>query len=83
MCEFCRVDEAGDGISDPLISNADSLFESQFEVQQRIYSDCTELYIGIGSTEILCHRQKWIYCPMCGRKLTESEGERQCLKNDL
>ena len=69
MCEFCKIDENGDSLSDPLISNADNLFETRFEVEQRIFDGAVELYIGIGDTQILCHRQRWNFCPMCGRKL--------------
>lgn len=73
MCEFCKIDESGDSFSNPLISNADSLFETDFQVEQRIFDGVVELYIGIGGTQILCHKQKWWYCPICGRKLNGEE----------
>ena len=70
-CCYCAADEIGDSKSEPLIERSDNLFRSKFDVEQRIYGNTAELFIGLGNEQILCERVEFKYCPMCGRKLTK------------
>lgn len=70
-CQYCAIDVDGDAVSNPLIDRYCNVFESFLDIEHRIYGNTSEFYILVGGTQILCERQKYNYCPMCGRKLTK------------
>ena len=73
MCNYCATDAFGDSAGKPLIEKKAPLFETDFEIDQRIIGDEMELYIGVGGTQIIAVKTNISFCPFCGRRLESEE----------
>ena len=78
MCEFCKEENAGNGIT--LDGTTSDFGNSNLDVDLNMWYGCEDgssldVLVTVGSETIASITTKINFCPMCGRDLRSEENE--------
>ena len=78
MCEFCKEENAGTGIT--LDGTTSDFGNSNLDVDLTMWDGCEngsslDVLVTVGSETIASITTKINFCPMCGRELRSEENE--------